>query len=162
MKPLIQAEPIKAKSTRQSIIRKYMGMGFGKKKAKSMFNDALRGKWWKNDVYTVIVRQGQDMPPEYNPQGMHNLVWISFRRNDRKPITDWRDKQEIKNQMLGAECEAVEIYPAESRLNDTANQYHMFGFNSPKVQFPFGLVNRLVTEDTVGNSEQRPFERTND
>jgi hypothetical protein len=37
-------------------------------------------------------------------------------------VHDWRDLQRIKNQLVGPECEAVELYPAESRKVDTANQ----------------------------------------
>lgn len=34
---------------------------------------------------------------------------ILIRRRDWQPVFDWRDKQSIKNQLAGAESEAVEL-----------------------------------------------------
>jgi hypothetical protein len=44
-------------------------------------------------------------------------------RLDGQAIHDWRELQRIKNEIVGDEIEAVELYPAESRLLDTANWY---------------------------------------
>lgn len=60
------------------------------------------------------------------------------------------------NELVGEEVEAVELYPAESRLVDGSNQFHLWcviGF-----RFPFGFEERLVSEDTPGVT-QRPFEK---
>ena len=62
-----------------------------------------------------------------------NIVHLSIRRIDRKPIRDWRDLQRIKNELVGPECEMVEIFPAESRLIDTANQFHLWGLDDPEM-----------------------------
>ena len=62
---------------------------------------------------------------------------------------DWRHRQLIKNQLLGEECEAVEIYPAESRLNDTSNKYHLWGFTDPNIRLPFGMQKRDVVDEEV-------------
>jgi hypothetical protein len=51
---------------------------------------------------------------------------LSIKRHDRRPIRDWRAFQRIKNELAGAEREAVELYPAERRLHDAANQYHLW------------------------------------
>ena len=61
---------------------------------------------------------------------------ISYHRRDRAPIRDWRVGQRIKNQLCGPEWEAIELYPAESRTVDTANEYHMWAMEG---QFPFGF-----------------------
>ena len=66
---------------------------------------------------------------------------INIRRVDGAAVFDWRHRQLIKNQLLGEECEAVELYPAESRLVDTSNKYHLFGFANPEMRFPFGIDN---------------------
>lgn len=66
------------------------------------------------------------------------MVHLSIKRFDRAPIHDWRVMQEIKNKILGPEHEAVELYPAESRLTDTANQYHLWCFKDAAARFPFG------------------------
>jgi hypothetical protein len=50
----------------------------------------------------------------------------------------------IKNQLIGEECEAVELYPAESRKVDTSNKYHLYGVLDPSFHFPFGWQNRDV------------------
>ena len=71
------------------------------------------GRRQYNDRYTAIVYQRGEMTE------------LSIRRNDRKPSMDWRDMQWIKNQLLGPEIEAVQIFPAESRLMDAANQYYL-------------------------------------
>jgi len=71
---------------------------------------------FKNDLYTVAVDQN-DCP---------GWIHLSIKRNDKQPIHDWRDLQEIKNQLLGPEAEALELYPAESRLLDVANQFHLW------------------------------------
>jgi hypothetical protein len=52
--------------------------------------------------------------------------------------------------------EAVELYPAESRRVDSANQYHVWAF--PGQRLPFGFAERLVAEDIPGVT-QRPFEK---
>lgn len=70
---------------------------------------------------------------------------ISYHRRDRAPIRDWRVGQRIKNELCGAEWEAVELYPAESRLVDEANEYHLFAIST---RFPFGDSERTVqTQD---------------
>lgn len=76
-----------------------------------------------NDQYVVTRRRMPSSNPEIG-DGFH----LSIRRQDRQPCRDWRDFQRIKNQLAGPEYEAMEIYPAESRLVDMANQYHLWCF----------------------------------
>jgi hypothetical protein len=89
---------------------------------------------WENDKYQVHVR----------PQGA--ITHLSIRRMDREPIHDWRDLQTIKNMLVGESHEAVEIYPAEDRLVDTSNQYHLWVFSDPSFRLPFGFGERLVMD----------------
>lgn len=85
-------------------------------------------QFWLNDIYQVAVRELGD-----------DVVHINIRRRDGGPILrDWRHFQRIKNEILGEECEAVELYPAESRLVDTSNKYHLIGSRDPTFRFPFG------------------------
>lgn len=96
--------------------------------------------------------------------GKINLVWLSVKRNDKEAIHDWRDLQEIKNQILGPQCEAVELYPAESRVVDGANQFHLWGVDDPNFRFPFGFkegegTGRHTPEEAKKyGAKQRPFE----
>jgi hypothetical protein len=56
--------------------------------------------------------------------------------------------------LVGPENQAVEIYPQERYLVDTANQYHLWVFEDPKTVMPFGFFYRMVTESEVGGSVQ--------
>lgn len=86
-----------------------------------------------NELYHVNMRSIQPVV-----EGWPSMIWLSIKRRDRKPIHDWRDLQRIKNELVGVECEGVELYPAESRKTDTANQYHLWVFLESGHKFPFG------------------------
>lgn len=89
---------------------------------------------WKNDRYVVIVRRiavneaGAPIPdqPLVEGGGAGPVAHLSIRRADRKAARDWRDFQRIKNDIAGRDAEAVELYPAEERVVDTANQFHLW------------------------------------
>jgi hypothetical protein len=83
------------------------------------------------------------------------LVWLSIKRRDLAPVRDWRDMQRIKNELVGPEAEAAELYPAESRLVDMSNQYHFWAL--PGGRFPFGFQSRAVTEEALPGGAQRPW-----
>lgn len=68
-----------------------------------------------NDRYSVFVRQ-------MGKGALH----ISLHRRDREPVRDWRHLQQIKNEVAGPERTAIEVFPPESKLADTANEYHLF------------------------------------
>lgn len=105
---------------------------------------------WANSRYVVAVRRQAAGP--FGP-----MVHLSVRRLDRAPARDWRDLQRIKDELVGPEAEGVELFPAESRLVDTANQYHLYCF--PSYRFPFGADDgRLVGDSPTGGAAQRPFE----
>jgi hypothetical protein len=95
-----------------------------------------------NNRYQVnMIDVGEPFGPEV---GM--VRWLSIKRRDKAPIHDWRDLQRIKSELVGAECEAVELYPAESRVVDTANQFHLWVIVDPTVRLPLGFVDgRVVT-----------------
>jgi hypothetical protein len=115
--------------------------------ARARQNDAV----WVNDIYQVFITT-------YDNGSLRHL---SIKRHDRAPIHDWRDLQHIKNELVGAECEAVELYPAESRRVDEANQFHLYAFPSG-YRVPFGFQCRNVLDDGEGpalpNAKQRPLE----
>ena len=87
------------------------------------------------------------------------IAHLSIKTHDKQARHDWRDMQRIKNELCGPETEAVELYPAESRVVDTANQYHLFVFRAYKV--PLGFTERLVGDAPAANipnsSRQRPW-----
>jgi hypothetical protein len=79
---------------------------------------------WHNDIYSVSVRRskdtvfGSDQP----------MVKLGISSLDGTARHDWRDMQAIKNQLVGPEVEAFELYPAESRLMDPSNQFILWCF----------------------------------
>ena len=108
---------------------------------------------WLNDTYTVLVREF--IVPNW-PQPMTHL---SIKRNDKDWIHDWRDLQQIKNEVLGIEREGIELYPAESRLVDEANQYHLYVLPAGH-EWPVGVDERQIgtPEDAEkAGARQRPF-----
>ena len=105
----------------------------------------------ETETYQVAVRKHID-----NGFDM-DMTHLSIKRVDKGAIHDWRIMQEIKNALVGPECEAFEMYPAESRLVDSANQYHLWCFANPTVRIPCGFFDRLVTDKPLGKSKQRPF-----
>jgi len=150
-----------------------------KKRPKSPHRDAIWTPWEQCDYIRDYSGPDKPIPPDtlillnnhYQVQiqltkaePFGRVAWLSIKRRDRKPIHDWRDLQRIKNEIVGEEVEAVELYPAESRHVDTSNQYHLWAFIDG-YQLPFGYQERLIIEPYKDNegrpdwdkSLQRPF-----
>jgi len=83
-------------------------------------------------------------------------TWLAIVRLDREAIHDWRHLQRIKNEICGPEREAIELYPAESRLVDASNQFHLWVM-PPGSVLPIGYTERDVSDQPVGAHKQRPF-----
>jgi hypothetical protein len=81
---------------------------------------------WANDRYLAFVR-------EWSP----GLIHLSITDRDKTDRHNWRDFQRIKNDICGTEAEGVELYPAESRLVDTSNHYHLWVFTAGRVSLGF-------------------------
>ncbi len=114
---------------------------------------------YMNERYQVSVE------PIPAPFGLDtgDVFWLSIKRRDRAAIHDWRELQTIKNSIVGDEHEAFEVYPAESRLVDSANQYHLWVFADPKVRLPVGFRTRDVMDAPAAAAQgvgQRAFHRT--
>ena len=97
---------------------------------------------WVNDKYIVHVRK--DLPMKDGSNTL--LTHLSVRNNDNTAIRDWRDMQYIKNELVGEENEGFELYPRESRLVDTANQFHIWVFQKEENGIPIGFEERFVTD----------------
>jgi hypothetical protein len=122
-------------------------------KLDALIAEQLAKKTYVNGDYQVIV---EDVPDSVD--GWPEMIHLSIRREDRDVIRDWRELQAIKNALCGRECEGLEVFPAESRCVDSANQFHLWVFKDKKIRFPFGFNARFVTDDddvtTIG---QRKF-----
>lgn len=107
-----------------------------------------------NNRYCVIKEVQYASDPSLPP-----LIHLSLRHLDRRPLHDWRDLQRIKNELVHPHCEGLEVYPAEDRLVDTSNQYHLWVFADPTFRLSFGFHERLVAEGPYANGAvQRPWE----
>ena len=107
-----------------------------KRAAHALIEEETQADYYVSPMFQVAKRL---LPPDQHGFGVNTPTYLSIKRLDREPIGDWRAMQKIKNAIVGAEWEAVEIYPAESRLVDTANQYHLFCWDAP---FPIYVFNR--------------------
>jgi hypothetical protein len=65
------------------------------------------------------------------------FIHINIHRHDGKPCTEPGHFQVIKDELVGVEYEAVELFPAESRLVDTSNEYHLWVCADRNVHLPF-------------------------
>jgi hypothetical protein len=108
---------------------------------------------WTSDVYTVAVRRYVNDPVFRSSGG---IVQLGIASVDGSARHDWRDFQCIKNQLAGAECEAFELYPAESRLLDPSNYYSLFCFPALK-RIKVGIELRRVLDAEDALSPQRAF-----
>lgn len=105
-----------------------------------------RCQLWANSRYQVAVYEQDEM------------VHLSIKRIDNEPIHDWRDLQRIKDEIVGPENEALELYPARSRVVDTANQYHLWCLSEPGKMIPVGFSTGMRDQFQGGGAAQRPFE----
>lgn len=127
----------------------YIAQGMTKPEAKRVVAAMKEGRVGISDTYQVEIR------PVFVTAFNLTLTWLSIKRRDREAFHDWRELQRIKNAITGPESEAVELYPAESRLNDSANQYHLWVLPGT-TKWPFGYVSREVTNESVNGAKQRP------
>jgi hypothetical protein len=103
--------------------------------------DTEIGEIWANQAYHVIKR-ALGTPP-----GARDPSCISLSpAHKRRPPTDWRHLPAIKNQLVGPEVEAIELYPAESRLVDTSNLRHLWCIEGDT--FSFGFDDRDMSDDS--------------
>jgi len=83
--------------------------------------------WWEDHEAQVTERT-----TPYGP--MRRLsVW----RRDGKEGISWDTLQEIKNDLLGPEIEAVEVYPAQVRVVNEAAMRHLWEW--PAGMRPLGI-----------------------
>jgi hypothetical protein len=99
-----------------------------------------RASFYANSHYLVHVYDTVD------ESGVLTGRTLSLRTVENDTRHDWREMQRVKNELAGDEWEGIELYPAESRVVDTANQYWLWCFPTPlQVGFPEGL--RLDTDE---------------
>jgi len=139
-----------------AMVRKAMEVhGIDRQDAERFIKTTLSEPVFLNDTYQVSTRGFR--LPDFGGDWVH----LSIKRIDREAIRDWRDLQEIKNQLVGEENEGIELFPAESRRVDTANQYHLFVLKKKGQKIPIGFNERWIMDhdehDPVTQVKQRPF-----
>lgn len=125
---------------------KELGVTVTRAQSKEMLKEVQKQEIWINDIYQVNVLRGKDCDQYVHSKLLKGKCdYLTIKRLDKKAVHDWRHFQIIKNELCGDEREAVEIYPGETRLVDTANQYHLwvlplgesmcFGFSKRTVDY---------------------------
>lgn len=105
--------------------------------------DAVRGAlvfgngWWTVHVDVIDEETKWD-----------GWLWLAIHDRPRSTRHDWRELQRVKNAIVGVERDALELYPAEDRLVDTSNEYHLFVMPTGE-RFPFGFSERTVTDEAT-------------
>ena len=124
------------------------------RKAPYQWQDGAKGIEIDIGDYQVCVRWDW-MGAE--PKGVATAM-LQICRADGGSVFDWRHLQEIKTHVLGPHWEAVEIFPAESRLKDPSNARYLWASSTP---LPFGLPGgRLVLDAHESFAPQRPLGRS--
>jgi hypothetical protein len=151
MQRLVSVEIVRNK-TQEQIIAEFLRMGITREAVELELKRQEKQQMFRNNIYTVLKIEQSG-----------GLTHLSIRRNDRKAAKDWRHFQQIKNELCGEEREGVEIYPAESRLVDMSNQYHMWvlpagdrigiGFNDGRK-----IMDKAEAERAVAGCVQRAFD----
>lgn len=143
-KPLQRAEFTSVENNRAVVEAVMAEYGVSREEAIAKIRSYDAGsEVWINDLYQVQLKRFMCEPLKMP------MVHLNIRRRDGAVMLhDWRQMQLIKNQLVGEECEAVELYPAESRLMDEANKYHLWCLAVPGTHFPFGFELGRRTIDT--------------
>ena len=120
-------------------------------------DDLMNDETWGNDRYTVTVH--------FLDGDRDGFVEITIHNHRRTTHIPWRHLQQIKNEVLGPDREAVQLFPAEDRLVDTANEYWLYAYpvgkapmrnRRTKVGMDHGRNVGYEMPDGFGRSRQSP------
>jgi hypothetical protein len=106
---------------------------------------------WTNARYTVSVRRYKK--GFFLNNGPYIILGITA--SDESARHDWRDFQACKSDICGPEWEGIELYPAESRLQDPSNRFYLWC--CPKGLLKFGGTFRDIRTPEEAIAPQRPF-----
>jgi len=105
---------------------------------------------YENSRYIVHV-----YPAKQQAEGWPPIIHVSIRHIHNIAITDFRDFQRIKTELISPDAEAVQIFPAESRLVDSCNQYHLWVFapTAEEDEYPTIPVGYFYGRDVLEDGE---------
>jgi hypothetical protein len=78
----------------------------------------LPDETWGNNRYTVNIH--------FLDGDRDGFVELAVHNHNRTPHVPWRHLQQIKDEVMGPDREAVQLFPADDRLVDTANEYWLY------------------------------------
>tara|TARA_S200000501_G_scaffold359887_1_gene386328 strand:+ start:1035 stop:1553 length:519 start_codon:yes stop_codon:yes gene_type:complete len=110
----------------------------------------------RNQIYTVYVDEQTNLA---HNQFAGKVTHLSIKRNDRRPCNDWRDMQNIKNILAGPERQAIQIFPKESHLVDTSNQYHLWVLPEDMI-IPIGWFTRATIDEELDSKDDLISQRS--
>lgn len=96
------------------------------------------GSGWFGEFDKVYTQSGEHAVMTRDIDTAWGLVTHACIRNAAGTDIPWAEKQRIKNEIFGAEQQAVEVFPKESELVDEANMYHLW-ILPPDMEIPFSL-----------------------
>jgi hypothetical protein len=112
--------------------------------AKMGLHKDIYAEIYVNDIYQVAVYRNEDADDLVHVEELKGrCTWLSIKRRDKRPVNNWQDMQTIKNRLVGVNCDAIQMFPAESRMVNTANQYHLIVLPED-AHVPFGWGTRFV------------------
>jgi hypothetical protein len=106
---------------RKSFVAEMVKAGDPPCDANATYDIMMRQEVFKNDEYLVSIQK--DVSHGF---GGWKIWQLTINRIDGTAVHDWRDLQAIKNAVVGPDYEAIELFPAEPRLVDTTNSFHLF------------------------------------
>ena len=160
--PFVRVTPVMAPAKRERLIQDTIrlaaasGFPMTSDEVVEMMEAKAEQEMYQNSRYTVLVFRD-----EVNEPGCPAMIHLSIRRNDRaRPREErWRDFQRIKSELVGPDNEGAELYPAEDRVADCADQFHIFVLADPELRFPFGFKQGMRAGPQPGGAAaQTPFD----
>ena len=126
----------------EKIVKSYPHMTI--EQAKMGLHRDIYAEIYVNDIYQVAVYRNEEADELVHLDELKGrCTWLSIKRRDKRPVNNWQDMQTIKNRLVGVDCDAIQIFPAESRMINMANQYHLIVLPSDS-WLPFGWGFRSV------------------
>ena len=126
----------------EKIVKSYPHMTL--EQAKMGLHRDIYAEIYVNDIYQVAVYRNEEADELVHLDELKGrCTWLSIKRRDKRPVNNWQDMQTIKNRLVGVDCDAIQIFPAESRMINMANQYHLIVLPSDS-WLPFGWGFRSV------------------
>lgn len=142
----------------QGTIEALIVKGYSRNEAEKLMADKeeIQIECWTNSLYQVLVYRGEEADEMVHvPDMKGKCTWLSIKLRSKAPMKgplDWQAMQDMKNNLCGIDCDAVQIFPKREFLVNTANQYHLIVF-PPEFTIPFGWKFSAVDDGSTQGSK---------